>query len=105
MQYIPGYKYRKNGYGHEVVARYGDVCVSLMETGHYEVFEVKKVPESEMFGKVVAGHEAIPSNEEWGKIGFTCWGLVNVANRVAYLQNKINERNSHHKRRSIISRQ
>ena len=53
----------------DVVALYG-VGGSFTDTIlHYEVCRVKRINACEMFGSRVPAHEALPSNEEFGKEG------------------------------------
>lgn len=37
----------------------------------YEVVRLIRVPEREMFGRVIPAHEAMPASEQWGERGWT----------------------------------
>lgn len=67
--------YRKNSFDYEQVKRVGDVAVyrqfdSEGEYG-YEVFEIRKRPESNIKGRITPAREAPPTSEEWGSNAFT----------------------------------
>jgi hypothetical protein len=52
--------------------RRGRVAIYELIGGHkltygYEVIVIQIVPEKEMFGKVIAEHEAYPGSNDWGK--------------------------------------
>ena len=90
ITYLPLDKtYAKNGYHFNLVLRDGDVAVYAQchrpngTPVAYEVFKVKRVKETIMFGRVIPAHEAVPSNEEWGTKGWTIMDL-HEAKRRAY---------------------
>jgi len=37
----------------------------------YEVVKLVRVPDRQMFGRVVPAHEAMPASEQWGERGWT----------------------------------
>lgn len=72
-----GTSFGKNGYHYEQVVREGNVAIfrQRLRPGEgelaFEVIVIKVVPESTMFGKVIPAREVGPSNEDFGKLGWT----------------------------------
>jgi hypothetical protein len=69
-------EFKKEGYNFRQIERGGDVAVfakskSPVGAVSFEVVRIRRVPEMEMFGRVIAAHEALPSAEHWGLYGFT----------------------------------
>lgn len=73
--------YKKNGYIFHLVERDGDVAIYSQndpdsgKTVAYEVFEVQKNEERVISGVSIPASESVPSNESWGKKGYTLWSL------------------------------
>lgn len=72
-----GPTYAKNTFHYDVIARRGRYAIAEQRQKPgwrvlaYEVFIVRRVKEAKMFGTVVEAHESVPSNEEWGRLGWT----------------------------------
>lgn len=100
--------YRRNSYDFELVDREGDVAIYAQidpdskRQVAFEVFEVMKFPEREMFGATVSAREATPSNEQWGSHGFTVWTLDAAKSKQSELQTRITERNKAKEDRVIV---
>lgn len=71
-------KFRKNGLPYtlikrnEFVAMYGIGGTYTDKILHYEVIRIIAVPETEIKGRIIPAHEAIPGNELFGKEGSKC---------------------------------
>ena len=85
-------RYSKNGYRFSLVERIGDVCIYRQESDGnvivYEVFRVRKLPERLINGRKIEAREATPANEDWGKTGFSCWGMIEARKRASQLLNQ-----------------
>lgn len=72
----------KNGFHYEQVLRNGQIAIykqrlpatedkPVRGCHAYEVIVIRKKEESVMFGRVVEAHEIGPSNEEFGRLGWS----------------------------------
>lgn len=70
--------FTKNGLPYHLINRndhaalYGVGGIYFPDVYHYEVIRIIQVPDSEMFGRMVPAHEAIPSNQLFGSEGSRC---------------------------------
>jgi hypothetical protein len=77
MNYEPLAKtFRKHDSDFQMVVRQGDVAIfarksAAMTAFEYEVVIIRKTDEKEMFGKVYPAHEVMPSDEQWGRYGWS----------------------------------
>lgn len=91
--------YRKNGYQFHLVEREHDIAIYEqcdIDTGKrvaFEVFEVVKIPEMKIMGRLIEAHEKTPSNEEWGSLGFTVWTFSAAKEKAELLLTKKDRRN------------
>jgi hypothetical protein len=65
-------EYKKNGYNYTVIYRKGNLAVA-QETRHgsCEVFYIQSHQGREINGKVIPAAEFVPSNNQWGALGWT----------------------------------
>lgn len=69
--------YSKNGFHYELVVRDGPYAIfkQRLRPGAgclaYEVIKIKCLKEAVMFGRTIEAHEVGPSNEDFGKSGWT----------------------------------
>lgn len=77
--------YVKNTYLFQLVERDCDVCIyRQLDNGRtvgFEVFEVQKLRERIIQGRVLEAREATPSNEQWGQKGWTFWDLARAKDK------------------------
>jgi len=77
-----GEDYGANGYTFELVKRTGDIChyLSLSASSPerrieiHEVFNVKKLKATKIFGRSLPDREGLPNNEDFGHIA---WSYTN----------------------------
>jgi len=92
-------EYRKNGYIHRQVYRAEGIAIYETispESGRrlgYEVFEVIKISERLIWGKLISERESPPSNESWGINGFTVWTIKASFEKVDMLMARRDRRN------------
>lgn len=85
-------KYRKNGYDHEIIFRERDYCISKLtsiESGRFiclEVFKVKIQKPSPHFSTLTEEVETTPSNEDWGKTGYTVYTIEEAQKKIKWLK-------------------
>lgn len=90
-----GNSYRKNGFHYELVEREGILAIykQRLRPGvgglGYEVIRIKQLDAVHLFGRDVEAHEAAPSNEEWGREGWTYPTLEAARAKVAELTDKL----------------
>ncbi len=67
--------FRSDGFDFRVLKRAGAVALLVKAkpgaSPSYEVVRLVRVPEREMFGRVIPAHEAMPASELWGERGWT----------------------------------
>jgi len=67
--------FRSDGFDFRLLRRAGAVALLVKSkpggTPSYEVVRLVRVPEREMFGRVIPAHEAMPASEQWGERGWT----------------------------------
>lgn len=104
--------YKKNTFQFKIVERDDDTAIAeqwdVDETPFlvaYEVFIIKKVPEFKIpsqGNKVYPAKEQVPSNEEWGTLGYTCHTLEKAYKRREDLRNFLKDtENNDFKKNSI----
>lgn len=85
-------EFKAKGFYHKLIKRDGDWAVFERTAGssvHYELIEVQKIKECEMFGNKVEAHEAFPSSELWGRKGFTIMNKEEALNRLKNIKELI----------------
>ena len=86
--------YTKNGYNHEVIFREKEYVISKltsMETGHFICYEAFRVIVAKPFtlkGVFYGEREQTPSNEHWGKYGFSVHTLEKAHKRIEDLKQR-----------------
>lgn len=71
-------EFRKNGYDYKQVWRDEDYAIYTQSSNGflaYEVFEIKKNKEREMWGQTFEESESVPPSTEWGRKAFTCGNI------------------------------
>lgn len=87
-------EYRKNSYDFKQVSREGGIAIyeqidpDTKKIVAYEVFEVQKNASRVIAGVTIEAGESTPSNEQWGKSGYTVWTLAEAAKKVDILRNR-----------------
>lgn len=61
---------KTNGTTYTLVKRNAWKAIYRAEAGHYEVFKIKVLPATEIFGNPVPIREHYPSSEEFGKFAW-----------------------------------
>lgn len=85
-------KYYKNGYNHEIVYRENDIIISKLTSNEndrilcFEVFKVKIQKPSNFFNTLTEEVEGTPSNEDWGRLGFTVHTMEQALKKVEWLK-------------------
>lgn len=80
--------YQKNGYAHEIIFRdevYAITKLTSNEDGRficYEVFKIKKNKTTTLKGSIVEARESTPSNEAWGKDGYSVRTLEDAYKKI-----------------------
>jgi hypothetical protein len=93
MRELPN-KYEKNSYDHYLVWRDEDHAITRVvepSDGHfvcYEAFKIQKNPTVTLKNGVVEGRETSPSNERWGKYGYTVTTLERAFDKINELRNR-----------------
>jgi hypothetical protein len=93
MKTLPS-KYEKNSYIHYVEWRDEDYAITRLEepsTGHfvcYEAFKIQKNPTVSIKNNIVEGSETSPSNERWGKYGYTVTTLERAHQKINEIKNR-----------------
>lgn len=71
-------EFTSKGFIFKQIRREGDIAIYKRwkekhneKCAHFEVFEIQKYQEREMCGIKIEAKEAVPTNELWGKKGFT----------------------------------
>ena len=59
----------------------------------YEVIHIRRLKAREMFGEFVEAHEAYPSNEDWGRYGWTSLDAMSADLRFKRLVKTLEARN------------
>ena len=86
--------FKKNSFIHNIVWRDADYAITKLtdpDTGRFvcfEAFKIRKKPESKLGGRVLPASEITPSNEQWGKYGYTVYTLEQAHNKINILKNK-----------------
>lgn len=74
-------KFRQGGFNFQQLMRQGDVILlkkwksERPASFHYEIIIVRKIGAREVFGKRCPASEMLPSNEQWGRIGWSPYDL------------------------------
>jgi hypothetical protein len=90
--------YKKNSYEFNLIERDGDVAIyeqidpDTKQRVAFEVFEILKWPDREISGVKIAAREGTPSNEQWGKNGYTVWTIDEAIKKKELLKSKLSER-------------
>lgn len=89
-------KFKKNGCLFTQVKREGQKAIfSLAYPDHpervigYETVTIKQIPETEMFGKLVEAHEALPGKEEFGRLGWSFSDLEAAEAKLVELKSRM----------------
>jgi len=61
---------KTNGTLYSLVKRESWKAMYRAESGQYEVFKIKIMPETEIFGKIIPEREKFPGNEDFGKFAW-----------------------------------
>jgi len=96
IRYVPlEEEYGKNSYRFSLIERNEDFAIYRQmfhdedyESNTFEVFRVKKNKADTVFGKKYPARESVPSNEEWGVLGFTIIGLDKAKLKMAELSER-----------------
>ncbi|HMT75797.1 MAG TPA: hypothetical protein PKA77_17115 [Chitinophagaceae bacterium] len=92
-------QYKKNGYDHRQIFRQDDIAIyetTTPESGRvigYEVFIIQKNKSRVIAGQQIAASESTPSNEQWGKSGWTHWLKSAAMEKATVLLKNRNMRN------------
>lgn len=86
-------KFKKNSYDHEVIWRDETHAITKLtepSTGKivcYEAFEIQKTENVYIKNRLVEASESTPSNERWGKLGFTLRNVEDAHKKINQLKN------------------
>jgi len=84
--------FQKNGYEHQIVWRDADYAITEVRDEDtkkvfcLEVFEIQKHEEKTIGDRTIEARESTPSNEDWGKKGFTVYKMVDAQLKVGILR-------------------
>lgn len=87
-----GPTYAKNGFTFELIVRRGPFAIyqQRLRPGvgclAYEVIRVKEKQDVTMFNRLVEAHESAPSNEDWGRWGWTFPTLALAEAKMKWLE-------------------
>ena len=90
-------KYSKNGYDHEMVWRDENYAITKLtdsDTGKfvcYEAFRIRIKKSGPEKSTAEYPRECTPSNEEWGKFGFSTFTFEQAKSRIDMMANRKNK--------------
>lgn len=92
-------QFKKNGYDHRQIFRQDDIAIyetATPESGRvigYEVFIIQKNKSRVIAGRQIDANESTPSNEQWGKFGWTYGQKSAAMGKATLLLKNRNRRN------------
>ncbi len=93
--------FRKNSFDYSLIERVGDVAIFKQYDAReeidfvaYEVFEIRKQNDAEVFGKKILAKETCPSNGEWGNNAYTVYTIEQAKSKMKQILEVISSRKS-----------